>query len=95
MNVSVPPKQIPIYIARTEKGDVTHHIIVARRRKNPCCSFIKSPKIKQIKLDSGNFQNRYTLLERSQIKSLEVKYKEQPKSAIDGTKHTETSINAA
>ena len=31
MNVTVTPKQIPIYMTRIEKGEVTDHIILARK----------------------------------------------------------------
>ena len=37
LSVSVPPKQIPIYVARNEKSEVTDHVIIARKRKTPCC----------------------------------------------------------
>ena len=29
--ISVPPKQIPIYVARNEKGEVTAHVVKARK----------------------------------------------------------------
>ena len=37
MNISVPPKQIPIYVLRNEKRDVTEHIVMAGRRKVHSC----------------------------------------------------------
>ena len=43
LNVSLPPKQIPIYVARNEKGEVTDHLIMARKKKTPCCASHKSP----------------------------------------------------
>ena len=47
------------------------------------------PKRKPIRPASGNFQYPYTFLEkRNQKKSLEGKYKEKQKIAIDGTEHT-------
>ena len=39
VNVSVPPKQIQTYVGGNEKGEVTDHIVMARKKKNPCCSF--------------------------------------------------------
>ena len=32
LHVSLPPKQIPFYVARYEKGEVTDHIVMARKR---------------------------------------------------------------
>ena len=58
MNVSVPQKQIPIYVAQNENGEVTDHIIMAMagKRKMPCCSSHKSPKRKPMTLVCGNLQ---------------------------------------
>ena len=38
LNVSVPPKQIPTYVARNEKSEVREHMIMARKRKILCCT---------------------------------------------------------
>ena len=32
LNVSVPPKQIPIHMGRNERGEVMDHIVMARKR---------------------------------------------------------------
>ena len=32
MNVPLPPKHFPIYVAQNEKGEVTDHIVMARRK---------------------------------------------------------------
>ena len=94
MNVSVPPKQIPIYIARNETGEVTDHIVMTKKWKLFWGSFHKPPKRKPIKLVSGNFQYPYTILERrSQKKSLQMKYKEQSENAVDGTEYTARSAS--
>ena len=89
MKVPIPPKQIPIHVARNEKGEVTDHVIMAKKRKFPCSSSHKSPKRKPIRPVSGNFQYLYTFLEkRNHKKSLEGMYKEQQRNTIDGTEHT-------
>ena len=49
MNVSVPPNQNPIYVAPTEKGELTDQIIMARKRKIPCCPSHTSPNRKPVK----------------------------------------------
>ena len=56
MNISVLPKQIPIYVARNEKRDVTDHILMARKWKIHSCSSHESLKRKPIKPVCGNFQ---------------------------------------
>ena len=82
-------KQMPIYVARIEKGEVMDHIVMDRERKITCCSSHKSPKRKPTRPGSGNFQYPYTFLERrNQKKSMDSKYEQQPKIAIDGTEHT-------
>ena len=89
MNVAVPPKEIPIYVARNKKGEVADYIIMARKRKIPCCSSHNSPKGTPMRTVSGNFQYPYTFSQKSnQKKSLEGKSNEQPKIAIDGTEQT-------
>ena len=94
LNVSEPWKQKPIYVARNKKGEVTDHIIMARKRKTPCCASRKSPKRRPVKPVSENFQYPCTFSEkRNQKKSLEGKYKEQPRIAIDGTEHTVRSVD--
>ena len=87
LNISVPPKQIPIYVARNEK-EVTDHIIMARKRKTLCCRSHKSPKRRPVKPVSGNFNIDVHFLKSNQKKSLEGKYKEQPRIAVDDTEHT-------
>ena len=79
---------MPIYVARNEKGHVTEYIILAK--KKIFLLFIgQITEEKPINLVSGNFQYRYTFLEkRNQKKSLEKKYKEQPIIAVNGTEHT-------
>ena len=44
LNVSVPPKQILIYVAHNEKREVTDHNVMASKRKILCCSSQKSPQ---------------------------------------------------
>ena len=46
LNVSVPPKQNLTYLTRSEKRELTVHIIMARKRKILCCTSHKSPKRK-------------------------------------------------
>ena len=80
------------YVARNEKREVADHIFMARKRILPwrkrkfhCCSSHKSSKKKPVEPVSENFQNPCTVLEkRSQKKTTERNYKEQPKIAIDG-----------
>ena len=69
LNVSVPPKQIPMYMTRNEKGEVTDHMIVARKRKTPCCASHPSPWRKPINLVSENFQYPYTFFEKRNHKN--------------------------
>ena len=64
LNVSVPPKQIPIYVAQNEKGEVTDHMIMARKRKTPCCASHRSPKRRPVKPVSENFHYTYTFFEK-------------------------------
>ena len=89
LNASVPPIQIPIYLARNGEGYVTDHMVVAQKRKTPCCASHRSPKTIPVKPVSENFQYPYTFFQRrNQKKSLEEKYQEQPTIARDGTEHT-------
>ena len=64
MNVAVPTKQITIYVARNEEGEVTDHSVMAWKRKILCCSYHNSPKGKPMRPVSGNFQYPYTFLGR-------------------------------
>ena len=43
-DVSVPLKQIPIYVVRNEEKELTDHIVKAQKKKIPCCTSHKSPK---------------------------------------------------
>ena len=89
LNVSEPPKPIPIYVARNEKTKVTEHITMAGKKIIPFCASQMSPKKRPVKRVSGYFHYPYTFSEkRNQKISLEGKYKEQPRIAIDGTEHT-------
>ena len=90
MNVSVPLKQIPNYVARNERREVTDCIKMTTKKKIACCSSHKSPKRKPTRPVSRNFQYNDFVSggRRNQKKSLEGKYKEQPKIAIDGTEDT-------
>ena len=72
MNVSVSPKQIPIYVAQNEKKEEMDDIVTARK-KTPCCSSHNSPKRKPLKTVSANFQYPYRILEKRKKRSLEVK----------------------
>ena len=67
LNVSVPSKQIPIYVARNEKGEVTDLILMAKKRKTPCCATHKSPKRAPVKPVGENFQHPYTFQEPEKI----------------------------
>ena len=58
LNVSVPRKQIPIYVARNEKRKVTDHIVMSRKRKVPFCLSHNSSKRRQVKPVSGGFQHQ-------------------------------------
>ena len=75
-------------MARIEKGEVMEQIVMARKKQIPYCSSHRSPRKKPVKLVSANFQYSLTFLGQKNQKSLEGKYKEQPKMAIDGMKHT-------
>ena len=44
LNFSIPPKQVAVYEAQIEKGELKDHIIMAKQRKIACCSSHKSPK---------------------------------------------------
>ena len=78
MKVSVPPKKIPIFLARNEKGEMTDRTIMARR-KIRCCTSHKSPKRRPVKPVSGKFSHPYTFFDkRIQKKSDEGKYEEKP-----------------
>ena len=65
LNVSVPPKQIPINVARNEKREVTDHKFKARKRKTLCCTSHKSPNRKRVNLFRGNFHYLYTFFEKN------------------------------
>ena len=69
LNVSVLMKQIPIYVARNEKGEVKNHMVMARERRAPCFSSNKSLKRKPVKPVSENVQYLCTFLEKSGQKS--------------------------
>ena len=70
LNVSVPPKQTPIYVARNGKREVTDLMIMARKRKTPCCTSNRSPKSRPVKPVSENFQYPYTFPEKRNQKKL-------------------------
>ena len=63
VSFSVPQKQIPIYVARNEKGEVADHIIMARKRKTPFCASHPSQKRRPVKSVSENFYHPYTFFE--------------------------------
>ena len=89
LSILVPPKYIPIYVARNKKSEATDHIIMAKNTKTPCCASHRLPKRRPVKPVSENFQYPYTFFEKRKLgKLLEAKYKEQRRIAIDGTKHT-------
>ena len=69
-NVSVSPKQIPIYVAQNEKSEVTDHMIMARKRKTPCCTSHRSPKWSPVKPVSENFQNPHTFFWETEPKKI-------------------------
>ena len=80
VSISVPPKQIPFYVARNEKGKVTDYIVMDKK-KLPCCLSHRSPE--------GNFPITIDTFRQEKLeKSLKRKYKEQRKIVNDGTKHT-------
>ena len=58
-NISLPQKQIPVYVSRKEKAEVEDHMIMARKKKIPCCPSHLSPKRWPVKPISGNFQSSY------------------------------------
>ena len=88
-NVSIPVRQILIYVARSKKVELTDHIFMVRKRNVPRCSFHKLPKWRPVKPVSGNFWYPYTFIrEKSQKQSAEGKCNKQPEIAVDGTKHT-------
>ena len=96
MNISVPTKQIQVYVARNEKGEIKDHMIKGSKRKIPCCSYHESSKEKPMRRLRGNCKYPFTFLEKKENrkKSLESKYKEQPKTANDGTEHTVRTTDA-
>ena len=71
LNVSEPLEQIPVYMARNEKWEVTDHIIRASKRKIPCCTSHKSPKRRPVKPVSGNFKYPNTFFSKKSEKLLE------------------------
>ena len=42
-------KQIPIYVGRYEKGEVTDQFVKGRKGKKHCCSTLKSPKKRHVR----------------------------------------------
>ena len=87
MHDSLPPKQIPIYLARNEEGDVTDHIVMTRKN---LLLFI--PQFTEQKADkAGKWKLPipvYTFREEKSEKNIGKKYKQQPEIAVDGTEHT-------
>ena len=69
LNVSVPPKRIPISMVRNEKGKVTGVSIRARKRKTPCWASHWSPKRRPVKPVSKSFQHPYTFFEKRNQKN--------------------------
>ena len=85
--VSVLPKQIPMYVGRNEKRELSDHIFLAKREV-PCCSTNKSLNRRPAKPVSGNVLQSYAFFEKENQKKSLRKYREQPEKAIDGPEHT-------
>ena len=58
-NVSVQATHIPIHVGRLEKKEVIDHIVIARKRKIPCCSSHKSSMWGPVKMVSRKIRYRY------------------------------------
>ena len=72
---------------RNKRRDVLDNS--SHEEKTPCCASHKTPKKRPVKRVSENFQNPFSFSEkRNQKKSLQRKYEEQPKIAVDNTEHT-------
>ena len=70
------------------------HMIMARKRKTPCCASHQSSKRRPVKPVSKNFPYPYTFFaKRNQTESLEPKNKKQPRIAVDGTEHTVRTVD--
>ena len=76
------------------KGEVTHHLVMARKKKIPCCTSHKSPKRTPVKPVGGNLQYPYTFFEKRNSKKLQDwKIKEQPRIAVDSTEHAVRTVD--
>ena len=58
LNVSLPLKQIPIYVGCNKKRVVVDHIVKARKRNIPYCSSLKSPTRRMVEPVKGSFSIR-------------------------------------
>ena len=76
-----------------EKGEVTDHIVRAGKKKIPFCLSQKSLKRRPVKLISGKVPVIIDIFRNEKSKkSLEGKYREQPKNANDCNEHTIPTI---
>ena len=62
LNILVTPKQIEIYVGRNEKGEVMDHILIARKKRIPCCSGHRLPMKRPIMPVSGGLEHAYAIL---------------------------------
>ena len=62
VNISVTPKQIEIFVARNEKGEVMDHILIARKKRIPWCSGRRLPMKKPVMPVSGRLKHAYAIL---------------------------------
>ena len=85
LDVSVPRKQIPIYAARSQRGEVTDLIVMARKKNVTCCSSHELPKRKP---DNENFQYLYTFFRRERSGKVIGRAIKKAKIAINGTENT-------
>ena len=86
--VSVLPKQIPIYVGRNEKREVTHHILTAEKK----VSLLHVSQFTEEETGKAGYWKLpisiYDFREKIRIKSLkEEKYEEQPKIDFGVTQH--------
>ena len=54
-DVSVPLKQIPIYVFRNEERELTDHIVKAQRKENTMLHVAQITEGRLVKLVTGNF----------------------------------------
>ena len=88
LNVSMPPKQIPIYVGRSEKGEVTDHVRPGRGKPHVARHTDRQREGRSSRLVRIPNTHAHFLRNGTRKKPLEGKNKEQPRIAVDGTEHT-------